>query len=350
MKKLLIWVSLFGLLAGCQKKQAETEDSYSLMMGRGTKYWEHVKTQEDHDQVAFFKGVFERGQTHEEIASPYIPKTIHFIWVGPKDFPAGSVKNIASWVEKHPDWTFKFWTDRKRELPHPKMELVRIQRGHFETLYDEFLASDNYAEKSDLLRYEILKQEGGVYIDHDVTCYQSIDSLCRQHQLFCGVEPPHKPISSTSISVCNNFIASIPGHPFMENTINKVKDRWSRVYEMYPGRDQESTVLRVFNRTFCPFDESVTEGLGDSEYLNMVYPPAFFNKLEGAFGYFANHDYAGSWYNTEEPYEKLMRQRLMKMSKKLNKILLVSAASVGINLALVGTLIAVVVRRRKHAH
>ena len=83
-----------------------------------------------------------------------VSKVIHFIWVGPKPFPRDSVENVRSWIAKHPDWTFKFWTDRDRPLPHKQMQLVRIQDHQFIKLYDCYKKSDNYGE-IDVLRYEI---------------------------------------------------------------------------------------------------------------------------------------------------------------------------------------------------
>ncbi|MDN3504662.1 MAG: glycosyltransferase [Rhabdochlamydiaceae bacterium] len=336
------------LFSGCQKKEKSIKD-FSYLMGKETSFWKHVQTPEDIAQVTLFEDIYQSGLRHQsnEIGES-IPKTVHFIWVGPKAFPKTSKKNVESWVNLHPGWTFKFWTDRVRPLPHPRMQQVIIQPSHFQSLEKHFEESNNYAEKSDILRYEILKQEGGLYVDHDVVCYQSFDKIFDKHQFFCAVEPPHKPIATTSISVCNNIIGTIPNHPILEKCIKKVENRWSVISKMYPGNDQESIIYRVFNRTFCPFDESVSELASKTTYRDMVFPAGYFNRMDGTLAIFANHEYSGTWYKTEDPYETLVRRRLMKMSKKMNKILLVCGASVAMNIMMsIGVIFAL--RKRRHA-
>ena len=352
MKRLGKLLAVLGMslmiFSGCQKKE-ETKKDFAYLMGKETTFWKHVQTPEDFDQITHFEKIYQNGLRHQKQAiGESIPKTIHFIWVGPKAFPKTSKKNVESWANLHPGWTLKFWTDRARPLPHPRMKMVIIKPSHFKTLGKHFDESTNYAEKSDILRYEILKQDGGIYVDHDVVCYQAFDELFDKHQFFCAVEPPHKPIATSSISVCNNIIASVPNHPIMDKAIQKVQSRWDVITKMYPGSDQESVIYRVFNRTFCPFDESVTELATKSSYRDMVFPAGYFNRMDGTLAVFANHEYLGTWYKTEDPYETLVRRRLMKMAKKMNKILLVCGASVVLNIMMsVGVIFAL--RKRKHA-
>ena len=331
MRYLLLFTLLF---VGC-KKQVDEKSDFEQLMGKGKSHWQYVQTKEDLEQIAFFKKHFIRQQSFNKSIGQQIPRTVHFIWVGPREFPKSSRKNIESWVDLHPDWKFKFWTDRLRALPHPKMEMVEIKEEHFSQGYDNYLESNNYAEKADVLRYEILLNEGGIYVDHDVMCFQSFEPLIQNYQFACGLEPPHKPIGQSSISVCNNIIASIPNHPIMEQCLSKVMNRWNVIQKMYPGDDQDSTIYRVFHRTFCPFDEAVTAGIDTNHYRNIVFPAGFFNRLDGEYAFYANHEYLGTWYKTEDPFETLMRRRLMKMSKKMNKILLICGVSAGVNLVLV---------------
>ena len=317
-------------------------------MGKGESCWEHVQTPQDRQHIDFFRRLYEKDQKAQGELTLKIPKTIHFIWVGPKSFPKESIANVESWVTKHPDWAFKFWTDRKRPLPHPKMELALISEKDLGTLYPCYLESTNYAEKSDLLRYEILQEEGGIYVDHDVVCFQSFDPLIEGHQFFCGLEPPHKPIGSSSISVCNNIIASIPFHPVLVSAIEKVKTRWSPIAKMYPGEDKESIIYRVFNRTFCAFEEAVFENVQNNGYKNVVFPAKYFNSLGKHYGFFSHHKYDGAWYQNEDPFEKLLRERLMKMAGKMNKILLINLLSIGMNIALAISIF-ILFKRKKYA-
>jgi hypothetical protein len=329
------------ILCACHKQKANSDD-FDHLMGFGQKCWENIQTVEDKSRMDFFRKIYEEKRVSNEEPSKPIPKVVHFIWVGPKAFPKESVANVESWVAKHPDWQFKFWTDRQRPLPSSKMELVLIKESDLKELYPYFLDSTNYAEKSDLLRYKILQEEGGVYVDHDVACFQSIDSLVTSYEFFCGLEPPHSPIGASSISVCNNIIASTAHHPILDSAIEKSKERWERLKKMYPGEDKESVMYRVFYRTFSAFEEAAMQNIG---HKSMIFPAGYFNNLGKTRGLFSNHTYDGTWYQTEDPFEKLLRERLMKMAKKMNKILLMSVVSIMMNVGLA----IFIFRRKRHA-
>ena len=42
---------------------------------------------------------------------------------------------------------------------------------------DAYLAAPNFGQKADILRYELLERYGGVYVDVDMECLQSLDPL-----------------------------------------------------------------------------------------------------------------------------------------------------------------------------
>ena len=202
MTKWIYICSLFLFLCGCQQKEDKISRSdFETLMGCGLPAWRYVQTAEDFENLQFFKVAYEKNIPFLGIKSAMlrVPKVIHFIWIGPKPFPRESIENVRTWIAKHPGWTIKFWTDRDRPLPHKDMELVRIQDFHFSQLFECYNKSDNYAEKSDLLRYEILYQEGGIYVDHDVKCLQSFEPLSRAFDFYCGMEMPYQTSLSSSV-------------------------------------------------------------------------------------------------------------------------------------------------------
>ena len=91
-----------------------------------------------------------------------IPRIIHQIWLGPLNPPLDA---LSTWKINHPDWEYHLWTEKN--LP----ALVN------QKAFDD---SDSYPQKADILRYELLQQFGGVYIDADVFCVRPIDSLFAQ--------------------------------------------------------------------------------------------------------------------------------------------------------------------------
>jgi mannosyltransferase OCH1-like enzyme len=93
-----------------------------------------------------------------------IEKNIHQIWIGDKRIP----KHIKEWMheikEKHPKFTYYFWTDDN--LPDMPKELYDI----YQNIKDPITTS----AKSDLLRIYVVHNYGGVYLDAD---FQHINGL-----------------------------------------------------------------------------------------------------------------------------------------------------------------------------
>src|SRR3981081_4734885 len=88
-----------------------------------------------------------------------IPRTLHQIWLGPKPAPQA---DMESWREKHraPAWTYKLW--HEGNLPTLRHR----------ALFDAFHGV--YHAQADILRYEILYRFGGIYVDADSTCLQTL--------------------------------------------------------------------------------------------------------------------------------------------------------------------------------
>ena len=314
-------------------KQANDFDTF---MGLDKTVWKFVKTDEDYKNLHQFKTLYDKNKDllfHKQ-KEVKVPKVLHFIWLGPKPFPKESLENISSWAKLHPDWTIKFWTDRYRPLPHPSMQLHLVSDFKFTHLEECFEESNNYAEKCDVLRYEILNQEGGLYVDHDVKCFKSFDSFHTHFDLYCGLEPPHQPILSSSISICNNIIGIRPGHPVMKAVINRVKDKWKEIATAYPGDDKESIIYRVAQRTFIVFDDVVKEMADQDSNKDIVFPAAYFNQIEGDFALFAHHYYGSTWFEDESKFQRNVRRRLVSISRKNNQILLLNVVILSINLLL----------------
>jgi hypothetical protein len=340
MKKTLFihyFLPVLLFLTACQKKDAgpsTDKTNFESLMGKGLPAWQYVQTKEDVENLSYFRKIFEQNihllPVHKQELK--IPKVIHFIWIGPKNFPRESVENVKSWMARHPDWTVKFWTDRPRPLPHPHMQVAFVQDLKFLKLSECYRKSDNYAEKSDLLRYEILYQEGGVYVDHDVKCFKPFDTLNSSYDLYCGLELPSASPLSSSVNVTNNLIGARPGHPVIKNCLEWLPSKWEEIEKLYPGKDKDAVIQRVSHRTFAAFTDSVRQLAGKQGNVDMVFPAFYFNAPKDAFALMARHLYEGTWFENETPFEKMARERLMIITKKTNKILLFTALVSGINL------------------
>lgn len=94
-----------------------------------------------------------------------IPKKIHQIWLW-KKMPEEFLEYQKSWIKKHPNWKFFIWDERN------------IQKLKYINLHDYNLCK-NYSEKSDYLRFCILREHWWLHVDTDFECYKSIVPLLK---------------------------------------------------------------------------------------------------------------------------------------------------------------------------
>jgi len=339
MKKLLFLFCVLSLLTfSCSKKKTlarPTSDDFESLSGKGLPVWEYVQTKEDQEHLHFFKQIYEVKKGLIAAAAsqtPRIPKIAHFIWIGPRPFPRESVENVRTWMAKNSDWTFYFWTDRERPLPVPGMQVRMIQNLPFLKLQNCFAKSDNYGEKSDLLRYEILYKEGGVYIDHDVKCFKSFAPLNTAYDFYCGIDMPYTSSLPSCIYTTNNLIGVKPGHPILLRCMEMLAEKWDQIEEAYPGADRDAMLNRVLHRTFWLFGEAIKQAHSQGDNRDIVFPAYYFDAPADELALFARHQYAGSWHEKESPFEKMVRQRRMLLSKKANQTLLLIGVLGSLNL------------------
>ena len=236
-----------------------------------------------------------------------IPKVAHFIWLGARPFPIESIRRIKSWRKHNPDWRICFWTDSPiSALPVEGMERRLVSEFPFCQLKEEFYESDNWGEKADLLRYEIVYREGGVYVDHDVECVRPFAPLMGL-DFFACLEPPHRnPGRRLRVFSGNALFGARAHHPIFLAVMGEVKRGWERVGAEYPHADFESETARVLNRTFNPFSVGVLEEMGKEGRRDLVLPPPYFfykglrakrqiPSFEGNERIYAIHTFCGSW-------------------------------------------------------
>ncbi len=136
------------------------------------------------------------------LASPdVIPRIIHQVWVGPDSMPQEFVDYRESWRRHHPEWEMRLWTEES--LPR---DLVRAE------VYERLR---NPAERSDILRLEVLFRFGGVYVDTDIECLRPIDPLLRDVDFFVN--------SGKGGNAHNAVIAAVPRHPILEQALRELR-------------------------------------------------------------------------------------------------------------------------------
>ena len=231
-------------------------------LGKGYRVFNLVeKSTADQQRYRILKKVWHRNRPSfvQSAKVVKIPKIIHQIWLGPKRPPGFFLKFRESWQKLHPDWEYRLWTDS--DLATYDFDL--------RDLYD---ASDNFGEKSDILRCEILLKYGGVYVDTDFECIKPLDELLYKYDFFTGIEPPHEiPESSRVMLVSNALIGTVPGHPILKKWKSLIRDRWHKAQE-----ECFTNIEKTLVRTFLSFGRAVEEKIESTEYVNVVFPCTYF--------------------------------------------------------------------------
>lgn len=139
-----------------------------------------------------------------------IPKIIHFIWLG-NEISDWYKANIKDWKDKLGfDFHIELWQDG--------------QSNNFmedKKTWMEYNNCQNYGMKSDILRYEILNQYGGLYVDTDFLCInpEIFHYLHDNYSFYSGI------CLERNVQFNNGLVASAPNHPIIENTIASIPHR-----------------------------------------------------------------------------------------------------------------------------
>ncbi len=130
-----------------------------------------------------------------------IPKIIHQIWVG--DQTKRPVEMMETWKEKNPTWDYRFWSEEN-------MPKLRNQA--------QFDAMNELAGKADILRYELLYDHGGFFIDADSVCVNPLDDFFTENKAFCCWE--NEQIREGLMS--NGYFATEKNSPLAERLIARI--------------------------------------------------------------------------------------------------------------------------------
>jgi mannosyltransferase OCH1-like enzyme len=132
----------------------------------------------------------------------YIPKVFHRIWLG-GPMPDEFVKYGESWLKHNPDWDMQLWTEKT------------IFKFVNQDLIDK---SKTLAGKVDIMRYEILQQFGGVYLDTDFECLKPFDDLLEDVPRFYADQIGGQPAIG--------IMGAIPNDPMFRYIVEQLPDAW----------------------------------------------------------------------------------------------------------------------------
>lgn len=134
-----------------------------------------------------------------------VPNVFHRVWLGGRE-PEWTRGFADTWLLKNPSWQLWQWDDTSVQSLFPLTNQDVYDRA------DE-LAPDHAGQlRGDVLRYEILQRYGGVYIDTDFECLESIEPLLGGVECFAAWEEQWQWVN-------NAILGSVAGHPLLDELV-----------------------------------------------------------------------------------------------------------------------------------
>lgn len=139
-----------------------------------------------------------------------IEKKITQIWIGPKPAP---LKWMHSWRDKHTDWEYSIFND----------EMLRSRKWKNQHLIEHYYNTKKYPGVSDLIRYELIYEQGGFWPEADMECLNNCEELFTapdNYAYTCYENEKARPNFVQPIMACN------PGNQFVRmliETLNQLK-------------------------------------------------------------------------------------------------------------------------------
>ncbi|MFT7533878.1 MAG: hypothetical protein ACI9FD_004921 [Gammaproteobacteria bacterium] len=169
-----------------------------------------------------------------------IPKIIHQIWIGPRQPPQA----MLSWRDRHPEWDYYLWTEETIDFPLQNQE--------------QYEASPTYSGKSNVIRYELMHRYGGVYIDADTGCLNTLPDSMLIDDFFAVFEDEQ----ALPGRVGTTYFGCIPECPVMHSMIRSISNQPTKAIASTPSWKITGPL---------PFTEAI-ENVGDGK----IYPSYLF--------------------------------------------------------------------------
>ncbi|MDR3600916.1 MAG: glycosyltransferase [Desulfosporosinus sp.] len=191
---------------------------------------------------------------------PKIPKIIHQIWLGTREISEEREACRQNWMKYHPNWEYRLWTDKEVA----NYDFVDKNNEHL------FHKSIRIGEKVNILRYDILNQLGGLYVDIDYDCFQAFDLLNESYDFYAGLlsTVPQKYLEE-QIIVQNAVVGAKPDHPIIKLIGQLLMDQWDG--SPYP----DDLIYTTLYRTYAVLTLAISDGADLNGNTDIILPGSF---------------------------------------------------------------------------
>jgi mannosyltransferase OCH1-like enzyme len=219
-----------------------------------------------------------------------ISKKFFRIWIGPAEMPEEHVYYGKTWEKFHPDWEMKLFTDKN----------MPVEKFINKELYEK----ETLVTKVDIAKFELLRLDGGIFVDSDFECYKNIEPLLEDVDIFsCGEREG---------IIGNAILGSIPNHPTLTKVLKAMPESIKKNKDYGPNirtgptfltrlldYQKDLTVLRT--GYFFP----TPAGMPSERGLAHKYPNAF-----------GNHHWSALWVRKEEKVSGYIPKDYLEIEKK----------------------------------
>lgn len=162
-----------------------------------------------------------------------IPKTIHYCWFGRGEKPELVKRCIDSWRKYCPDYQIKEWNEDNYDIN---------KYWYTREAYD----CKKWAFVTDVVRLEVVYNEGGIYLDTDVELFSGLNMLLDTGAVF---------VFESALNVASGLgFAAIQGHISIKEMLDCYRDRHfltERGVDLEPCPASNTLALKKVYPQFC---------------------------------------------------------------------------------------------------
>lgn len=213
-----------------------------------------------------------------------IPKIIHYAWFG-GPMPSSIEKRISEWKEVLPDWKFICWNEKNYNIHKFKFSGEKYDQKKYGYIVDE-------------LRYDVLFQYGGFYLDTDEIIKKDLTPLTKNKMIWGFMYDN---------CVSGGLIGSEAGQSFLKELLLTYNGTINRdIFNDLNDFTSNPIITRVFLKKWPNFRLDGTKQILEDGII--IYPKDYFCYLSrNEDANYAQHLFDNSWGTKNKGLRKITK-------------------------------------------